>query len=34
MVAIPDIPEEMNIQLKRAEFINRKLIHRIPDTAV
>jgi hypothetical protein len=34
MVAIPDVPEEMSIQLKRAEFIKRKLIDRIPDTTV
>jgi len=31
MVAIPDVPEEINIQLQRTAFIQRKLIDRIPD---
>jgi hypothetical protein len=31
MVAIPDGPEEVDIQLQRTEFIARKVIHRTPD---
>lgn len=28
---IPDVPEEVEIQIKRQEFISAKLIDRIPD---
>jgi hypothetical protein len=31
MAAIPDVPEEMSIQLRRTAFIQRKLIDKIPD---
>ena len=31
MEAIPDCPEEIDIQLQRADFIARKLIDRVAD---
>jgi hypothetical protein len=31
MKAIPDVPEEVGIQLARAEFISKKLIEQVPD---
>jgi hypothetical protein len=31
MEAIPDIPEEIDIQLQRTEFIERKLIDKVGD---
>ena len=31
MVMVPDMPESRLIQLKRAEFINSKLIDKLPD---
>ena len=31
MAAIPDVPEEIDIQLQRTDFIERKLIDRVPD---
>ncbi len=31
MSLISDVPEEVNIQLKRRDFIQRKLIDRVPD---
>lgn len=31
MEAIPDIPEEIEIQLLRSEFISRKLIDKVAD---
>jgi hypothetical protein len=34
MVAIPDVPEEVDIQLQRTEFITRKIILRTPDAEV
>lgn len=33
MEAIPDCPEEIDIQLQRTEFIVRKLIDRVADDA-
>lgn len=33
MAWIPDVPEETDIQLRRAAFIRRKLIDRLPDEA-
>lgn len=33
MEAIPDCPEEIDIQLQRTEFIARKLIDRVADDA-
>jgi hypothetical protein len=32
MEAIPDIPEEIDIQLQRGKFIGLKLIKKVPDT--
>ncbi len=31
MAIIPDIPEEIDIQLQRTEFITRKLIDKVAD---
>jgi hypothetical protein len=31
MEAIPDVPEEIDIQLMRTEFISRKLIDKVGD---
>ena len=31
MEAIPDVPEEIDIQLERTEFITRKLIDKVAD---
>ncbi len=31
MEAIPDIPEEIDIQLQRVKFIGMKLIKKVPD---
>lgn len=31
MAIIPDIPEEVDIQLQRTEYISRKLIDRVED---
>jgi uncharacterized membrane protein len=31
MELIPDIPEEIDIQLQRSEFLNQKFIAQIPD---
>ncbi len=31
MSLIPDVPEEVNIQLKRKDFIVKKLIYQHPD---
>ena len=34
MELIPDVPERITIQLERAEFITRKLIHRSADETI
>ena len=31
MELIPDIPEEIDIQLQRSEFLNQKFIAQVPD---
>ena len=32
MVAVPEVPEEMAVQLRRTDFIRRKLVDRLPDS--